>query len=89
MGGLRDRRVALGLSLRDVEQLTQGEISNGYLSQLETGKVKSPSVRLVAHLAAAYHVSMETVLDWLNLGPAISAPPLCPTCGRVMTEPKP
>lgn len=38
---LRDARMALGLSLRDVEEATGHEVSNAYLSQLETAKVKN------------------------------------------------
>ena len=44
-------------SLRDVEGLTGGFVSNVYLSQLETGKRTDPSPRILVALAQAYEVS--------------------------------
>ena len=80
---LKARRQELGFTLREVEKITGGQISNAYLSQLENGRIKSPSLRLICALAAAYAVSVETIHDWLNF-PAVEAPPLCPTCGRLL-----
>jgi transcriptional regulator with XRE-family HTH domain len=44
-------------SLRDVEQLTEGAVSNVYLSQLETGKRNDPNPRVLVALAKLYEVS--------------------------------
>lgn len=49
---LRPIRAAKGVTLRQVEAATG--LSNAYLSQLETGKVKSPSVAVASKLAAYY-----------------------------------
>lgn len=53
---LRELRIAKKLSLRDVERETNNEVSNGYLSQLESGKITKPSPHILEHLATAYHV---------------------------------
>ena len=49
----RKRRKSKGLTLREVEKITG--ISNSYLSQLETGKVKSPSYEVVKKLFDLYN----------------------------------
>jgi len=51
---LRELRLALGWSLREVERRTGGRVHNAYLSQIETGRTKDPSVDLVATLAQLY-----------------------------------
>ena len=45
-------RKAKGLTLRQVEDITG--ISNPYLSQLETGKIKAPSYNTVRTLVMLY-----------------------------------
>ena len=78
---LRKRRDELGLTLRDVELCSAGRISNAYLSQLETGKIKNPSLEAAMALASVYFVSLELMAEWLG----IEAPParaLCEGCGR-------
>jgi transcriptional regulator with XRE-family HTH domain len=54
-------REAKNLTLREVEKQT--EISNAYLSQLETGKVKQPSPLNLYKLAQLYDVSYETLME--------------------------
>jgi len=49
----KDKRKEKGLTLRQVEDLTG--ISNSYLSQLETGKVKKPSYEVVSKLYNLYN----------------------------------
>lgn len=83
---IKARRTKLGMTLRDVECITNGQISNAYLSQLENGKIKSPSVRIAFALAAAYHLEASEMLDWLSEGAIVKSPPLCPTCGRIMID---
>lgn len=82
---MKARRERLGLTLRDVEAILNGELSNAYLSQLENGKIKSPSAHVVLMLCAAYAVSHEDALSWLALPHGRSrAPRLCGECGRAM-----
>lgn len=85
MSGLRERRQKLGLSLRDVEEITAGAVSNAYLSQIETGKIKNPSILIARHLSAAYAVPLDTVAEWL--GQEVSTPItcICPTCGQALS----
>lgn len=83
MNAFKARRMQLGFTLRDVEQITGGQVSNAYLSQLENGKIKSPSLRIVCALAAVYSVSVETLQEWLHF-PAMDAPEMCPTCGQFL-----
>jgi transcriptional regulator with XRE-family HTH domain len=82
---LKARRMELGFTLRDVEQITGGQISNAYLSQLENGKIKNPSFVIICALAATYHVSIETMRDWLSI--PVQPPALCPTCGQAVLSP--
>ena len=49
---LKEARLAKGMSLRDVER--EADISNGYLSQLESDKIKQPSPIHLHKLAQLY-----------------------------------
>ena len=60
---LKTTRVGRGLSLRDVEEATGKEVSNAYLSQLETGKVKKPSPHVLYALSAALAVPYEVLME--------------------------
>jgi DNA-binding Xre family transcriptional regulator len=53
---LKEWRVYRDLTLRQVEVETG--ISNAYLSQLETGKIKSPSFSVVCKLCNIYKVRL-------------------------------
>ena len=44
------------MKLRDVEKASDKEISNAYLSQLETGKIEKPSPHVLHALAEVYRV---------------------------------
>lgn len=79
---MKARRLALGLTLRDVEAISNNAISNGYLSQLENGKIKSPSAQVVVMLCAAYAVSFVDALAWLDAPAKIEPPKLCGECRR-------
>lgn len=50
-------------SLRDVERLTNREVSNVYLSQLETGTRSDPHPHILMSLAKAYEVPVETLYE--------------------------
>jgi len=52
---LRTARERKGLTLRAVEQAT--EVSNAYLSQLESGKIKQPSPIVLHKLSQLYGIS--------------------------------
>lgn len=60
---LKSLRNGRGLSLRDVEEATDKEISNAYLSQLETGKISKPSPNILHALAELYGVSYQKIME--------------------------
>jgi transcriptional regulator with XRE-family HTH domain len=55
-------RTAAGLSLRQVEEATEKEVSNAYLSQLETTKIAKPSPNILHALARVYSTSYEDLM---------------------------
>lgn len=54
-------RQAKGLTLRDVEKAT--DVSNAYLSQLESSKIKQPSPINLHKLAQFYGVAYELLME--------------------------
>jgi transcriptional regulator with XRE-family HTH domain len=83
---IRNLRKERGWSLRDVEKITSGRISNAYLSQLESGRIDSPSLAMVHTLSAAYGVDFEDLCRRaLNANEPPPPVPCCPTCGRPYT----
>lgn len=60
---LKSVRAGLALSLRDVESATEGQVSNPYLSQLETGKITEPSPHILHVLAAVYQIPYEKLME--------------------------
>jgi transcriptional regulator with XRE-family HTH domain len=56
-------RAKRGLSLRDVEEATDREVSNAYLSQLENGKISRPSPHVLHSLARVYGVPYEALME--------------------------
>lgn len=59
---LKDLRNALGLTLREVEEKTNGEVKNSYLSQIENGDITRPSPDILYELADVYGVSYKELL---------------------------
>lgn len=57
----RESRDRLGLTLREVENKTG--ISNAYLSQLESGKIKEPSPKTLHKLCELYDCSYSLALE--------------------------
>jgi HTH-type transcriptional regulator, competence development regulator len=55
---LWDLRQAAGMSLREVEQTSGEQVSNAYLSQLETGKIPKPSPAILHELALVYEARL-------------------------------
>jgi transcriptional regulator with XRE-family HTH domain len=51
------------LTLRDVEEATNKEVSNAYLSQLETGKIAKPSPNVLHSLAEVYAIPYELLME--------------------------
>lgn len=58
---LRAIRAGKGKTLREVEKGT--DISNAYLSQLETGKVENPSPAILSKLAEFFEVPYESLME--------------------------
>jgi len=59
---LREAREARGLSLREIQRRTG--LNNGYLSQLETGKIAHPSPSILQKVASGYGLRFEDVMHW-------------------------
>ena len=60
-GYLRALRESKAFSLRQVER--KSGISNAFLSQMESGKVKRPSPVMLYKLAGLYEVPYEALMD--------------------------
>jgi transcriptional regulator with XRE-family HTH domain len=56
-------RKAKGLSLRQVEEVSDRAVSNAYLSQLENGKIRKPSPNVLHQLAAVYAVPYQSLME--------------------------
>lgn len=56
-------RAAAGLTLRQVEEATDKEVSNAYLSQLENDKISKPSPNILHALAQVYNTSYEDLME--------------------------
>src|SRR5262249_13878096 len=81
---------AKDLTLRAVEEAT--EISNAYLSQLESGKIQKPSPAVLHKLCELYALSYATAMRHAgypvpgeNAHPA-SSPPLAARLGQTTPE---
>lgn len=60
---LADLRSVRRMTLREVEEATEGNVSNAYLSQLEKGKIAKPSPHILHSLAAVYAVGYELLME--------------------------
>lgn len=60
---LRSARLKKEMTLRAVEEATEGEVSNAYLSQLENGKIAKPSPHILYALSIALEVSYEALME--------------------------
>lgn len=52
-----------GLSLRTVEEKTQKQVSNAYLSQIENDKIQQPSPNILHALADLYEINFEMLME--------------------------
>lgn len=82
---LRKARSDLNLSQRDVEAATGKEVSNGYLSQLESGKVTRPSPHILYALSGALQVSYELLMERAGYITASGLRPAEANAGRPTT----
>jgi transcriptional regulator with XRE-family HTH domain len=60
---IRKARQDVSMSLRDVEEATNKEISNGYLSQLESGKITKPSPHILYALSNVLSANYESLMQ--------------------------
>lgn len=51
------------MTLRQVEDATEKQVSNAYLSQIENGKIGHPSPNILFALAELYRVSFEGLME--------------------------
>jgi HTH-type transcriptional regulator, competence development regulator len=51
-----------GMTLRGVEEATEKEVSNAYLSQIEKGRVKKPDPNILHSLSEIYGISYENLM---------------------------
>jgi transcriptional regulator with XRE-family HTH domain len=56
-------RTARKLTLREVEEGTEKEVSNAYLSQIESGKIKQPSANILSKLAEFYEIDFLHLME--------------------------
>jgi transcriptional regulator with XRE-family HTH domain len=71
---LRQQRELYGMTLEDVQQRTYeqfgkaGMVKYGHLSKIERGMlVKPPNIKVIANLAAVYHMKPEQIMEWYGL----------------------
>jgi len=69
LAALRD---AAGLTLRQVEEASDKEVSNAYLSQLEKDKISKPSPNILYSIAKVYSTSYESLMERAGYFPAHS-----------------
>jgi HTH-type transcriptional regulator, competence development regulator len=60
---LKSARLGSNMTLREVEEATGKEVSNAYLSQLESGKIMKPSVHVLYALSTSLGVPYETLME--------------------------
>ncbi len=82
---LKARREERHLTLRDVEKITEGAVSNAALSQIETGKIKNPSLKVLHVLSAALGLDFADLCQRACVdNPPPPTPSFCPHCGQVI-----
>lgn len=51
------------MTLRDVEEVTNKQVSNAYLSQIENDRIRKPSPNILHSLAETYAISFENLME--------------------------
>jgi transcriptional regulator with XRE-family HTH domain len=78
-------RVDRKMTQRQVEDATEKQVSNAYLSQIETGKIQKPSPNILHALAELYAVSFEGLMDMAGYLPQSRNRPPEQRHGRIAT----
>ena len=73
------------MSLRQVEEVSNKEVSNAYLSQLETGKIQQPSPNVLNTLASIYEIDYIQLMELAGYLPAAKARQSSERHGRIAT----
>lgn len=73
------------MSLRKVEEVSNKEISNAYLSQLENGKIQQPSPHILNTLAEIYKIDYVQLMDLAGYMPATKTREDSQRHGRIPT----
>lgn len=60
---LKELRFLARLSLREAEKATGNTVSNAYISQLESGKIETPSPHVLDKLATVYGVPHRDMME--------------------------
>jgi len=60
---IKKARQDVRMSQRDVEEATAKEVSNAYLSQLESGKISKPSPHILYSLSSALGIAYEVLME--------------------------
>jgi len=60
---LTDIRTVKGMTLREVEEASNRDISNAYLSQLEKGHITKPRPNILHSLAEVYGIQYEVLME--------------------------
>jgi transcriptional regulator with XRE-family HTH domain len=81
---IRAQRMTAGLSLRELSVRTK--VSNAYLSQIERG-LHEPSISVLAAIAAALDVPLETLLGQAGLLPERGGPLAHDTEAAILGDP--
>lgn len=81
---LKAIRESRNLTLRDVERIVEGKLSNAAISQIETGHTKEPSVKVLHMLSAAYAIDFAELCKRAAVGQRERFEyATCPMCGRL------
>lgn len=78
-------RIDRKMTQRQVEEATEKQVSNAYLSQIETGKIQKPSPNILHALAELYAVSFEGLMDMAGYLPPSRSRGADERHGRVQT----
>lgn len=73
------------LSLRQVEEKSNKDVSNAYLSQLETGKIQQPSPTILNTLADIYDIDYIQLMQLAGYLPETSSRDSSDRHGRIAT----
>ncbi len=80
---LKATREGRGLTLRQVEAISNGRLSNAYVCQLEGDQIDNPSVIKLHALSAALAVDFAEMCERACVGEKPPEPSYCPTCGQI------